>query len=229
MWGTSAGGNLVLQAACKEGIPLPAKGLYPPGLPGYNADLEGLPYDPERARQLLAESKYGGPDGLPQIVYTTSGIGTYVDGTASALAEMWERNLGVTITVENLEPDRYQDEIDAENHGQVFSGGWCADYPDPENFADVLFHTDSSQNEGHYSNPTLDALLEEARVEQDPVKRMEMYQQIEEMIVEDAPVLFTTYSLSYVLVKPHIKGYVMTPVSVPLVRFLWIDPDELEE
>lgn len=212
-----------------EGIALPAKGLYPPGLPGYNAALEGLPYDPEQARQLLEDSQYGGPDGLPPIVYTTGGIGTYVGGTASALAEMWQRNLGVTITVENLEPDRFQDEIDAGNHGQIFSGGWCADYPDPENFADVLFHTGSSQNEGHYSNPELDALLEKARVEQDPVKRMAMYQEAERIIVEDAPVLFTTYSLSYVLVKPHIKGYVMTPVSVPLTRFLWIDPDELEE
>ena len=212
-----------------EGIPLPAKGLYPPGLPGYNADLEGLSYDPEHARQLLAESEYGGPEGLPTIVYTTSGIGSYVGGTAAALAEMWERNLGVTITVENLEPDRYQDEIDAGNHGQIFSGGWCADYPDPQNFADVLFYSDSTQNEGHYSNPELDALLEQARVEQDVDRRMEMYQQAEQMVVDDAPVLFTTHSLSYVLVKPHVKGYVLTPVGVPLERFLWIDPEELEE
>jgi oligopeptide transport system substrate-binding protein len=211
-----------------EGIALPAKGLYPPGLPGYNGDLEGLPHDPDHARQLLADSKYGGPDGLPPIVYTTSGIGGYVGSTAAALAEMWQRDLGVTITVENLESDKYQDKIDAGYHGQIFSGGWCADYADPENFADVLFHSDSMQNEGHYSNPELDALLERARVEPDVAKRMEMYQQAEQMIVEDAPVLFTTHSLSYVLVKPYIKGYVMTPVGVPLTRFLWIDPEEFD-
>lgn len=208
-----------------KGIALPAKGLYPPGLPGYNGDLEGLPHDPERARQLLADSKYGGPDGLPPIVYTTSGIGSYVGSTAAALAEMWQRELGVTITVENLESNKYQDKIDAGYHGQIFSSGWCADYADPENFADVLFHSDSAQNEGHYSNPELDVLLERARVETDPAKRIEMYQQAERMIVEDAPVLFTTHSLSYVLVKPYIKGYVMTPVGAPLTRFLWIDPE----
>jgi oligopeptide transport system substrate-binding protein len=211
-----------------EGVALPAKGLYPPGLPGYNGDLEGLPHDPERARQLLAESKYGGPDGLPPIVYTTSGIGTYVGSTAAALAEMWQRDLGVTITVENLEPDRYQDRIDAGYHGQIFSGGWCADYPDPENFADVLFHSGSTQNEGHYSNPELDALLERARVEPDAARRMEMYQRAEQMIVEDAPVLFTTHGLSYLLVKPYVKGYVLTPVGVPLERFLWIDPEAFD-
>jgi oligopeptide transport system substrate-binding protein len=211
-----------------EGIALPAKGLYPPGLPGYNGDLEGLPHDPARARQLLADSRYGGPEGLPPIVYTTGGIGSYVGSTAAALAEMWQRDLGITITVENLEPDKYQDKIDAGYHGQIFSGGWCADYADPENFADVLFHSDSMQNEGHYSNPELDALLERARVEPDVTKRIEMYQQAEQMIVEDAPVLFTTHSLSYVLVKPYIKGYVMTPVGVPLTRFLWIDPEEFD-
>jgi oligopeptide transport system substrate-binding protein len=209
-----------------DGVPLPARGPYPPGLPGYNADLEGLPYDPEGARQLLAESKYGGPEGLPPIVYTNGGYGSYA---GNPMAEMWERNLGVTITVEYLEPDKYQDKIDAGYHGQIFDGGWCADYPDPQNFADVLFHSDSTQNEGHYANPELDALLEQARVEQDVDKRMAMYQQAERMIVEDAPVLFTVYSLSYVLVKPHIKGYVLTPVGVPLERFLWIEPEGLEE
>jgi oligopeptide transport system substrate-binding protein len=197
-------------------------------LPGYNADLEGLPHDPERARELLADSKYGGADGLPPIIYTISGIGSYVSSTASALAEMWQRELGVTITVENLESDRYQDVVDAGNHGQIFSGGWCADYVDPENFADVLFHSDSMQNEGNYDNPKLDKLLEAARVEPDVEKRMQMYQEAEQMIVEDAPVLFTTHSLSYVLVKPYIKGYVLTPVGVPLERFLSIDPDELD-
>jgi ABC-type transport system substrate-binding protein len=208
-----------------EGFPLPAKGLYPPGLPGYNADLPGLPYDPGQARRLLAESEYGGPEGLPSIIYTNGGYGSY---GGNALAEMWQRNLDVVITVEYLAPDTYQDKIDAGYHGQLFDGGWCADYPDPENFADVLFHSDSSQNEGNYSNPELDTLLEQARVEQDVSTRMAMYQEAEKMIIEDAPVLFVSHSLSHVLVRSHIQGYVLTQVGVPLERFLWIDPDKLE-
>jgi oligopeptide transport system substrate-binding protein len=209
-------------------IGIPAKGLYPPGLPGYNADLEGLPYDPARARQLLAESRYGGPEGLPLIVYTSSGIGNDSGGVAAALAEMWQRNLGVGITIENLESDKYLDKIHAGEHGQVFTSGWCADYPDPENFADVLFYTDAQGNLGNYSNPELDALLERARVEEDVAARMRMYQEVEQIIVEDAAVLFLDHGLSYVLVKPHIQGYVLTPIGVPLERFLWIDPEKLE-
>jgi oligopeptide transport system substrate-binding protein len=207
---------------------LPAKGVLPPGLPGYNTDLKGLPYDPAKARQLLAESKYGGADRLPPIVYTAGGFGGDVGGSVSALAQMWQQNLGITITVENVEPDKYSDLIHTGQHGQLFSGGWCADYPDPENFVDALFHTGAQQNEGHYSNPQVDALLEQARTEQDVAKRMQLYQQAEQLIVDDAAALFTTHSLSHVLVKPYVQGYVLTPIDVPLERYLSIDASKMK-
>ncbi len=206
-----------------NGHALPAIGVYPPGLPGFNVNLKGLPYDPQQARQLLSESKYGGAANLPPIVFTNIGIGSYVSPDVSAMAQMWKQVLGVTITVENIEPDVYYDQIYSGNHGQLFSGGWCADYPDPENFADVLFHTGSEQNNGGYSNPQLDQLLENARVEQDVNKRIQMYQQAEQMIVNDAPVLFTVHSLSYMLVKPYVKGYVLTPIDISFERYLWLD------
>jgi oligopeptide transport system substrate-binding protein len=206
-----------------NGHALPAQGLYPPGLPGFNIGLQGLPYDPEQARQLLASSKYGGPKGLPPIIFTNAGSGTYVSADVAALAEMWQQNLGVTITIENLEPNFYYDQIYKGNHGQLFSGGWCADYPDPENFADVLFHTGSQQNNGGYSNPELDALLEAARVERDVTKRIQMYQQAEQILVDDAAALFTVHSLSYELVKPYVKGYVFTPITIPIERYMWLE------
>jgi oligopeptide transport system substrate-binding protein len=206
-----------------NGHALPANGLYPPGLPGFNTELKGLPYDPEQARQLLQQSKYRGPEGLPPIVFTDLGTGSYVGADIAAMAQMWEQNLGVTITVENLEPNFYYDQIYAGNHGQLFSGGWCADYPDPENFADVLFHSGSQQNNGGYSNPGLDALLEQARVEQDVDKRMAMYQHAEQMLVDDAAALWTTHSLSYQLVKSYVKGYNFTPIDIPIERYMWLE------
>ena len=206
-----------------RGKALPAFGIFPPGLPGFNYDLQGLPYDPEQARELLKQSKYGGADGLPPIVYTNGGIGSYVSADVSAMAEMWEQNLGVTLKIENIEYNFYYEQIFSGNHGQVFNGGWCADYPDPENFADILFHSGSNQNHGKYSNPELDALLEQARVERDVTRRIEMYQQAEQMIVDDAPVLFTTHSLSYQLVQPYVEGFVFTPISIPLERYMWLN------
>ena len=204
-----------------RGHALPAIGLYPPGLPGFNIALDSLPYDPATARELLKQSKYGAD--MPPIVYTDSGLGSDISGDVAALVQMWEQNLGVTITVENLEPNFYLDTIYSGKHGQIFGGGWCADYHDPENFADVLFHTGSQQNSGGYSNPQLDALLEQARVEQDVTQRIALYQQAEQIIVNDAPVLFTVHYLSYQLVKPYVKGYVFTPIDIPIERYMWLE------
>ena len=204
-----------------EGHALPAHGVYPPGLPGFNIALEGLPYDPAQARELLKSSKYG--TDLPPIVFTDSGIGSYIGADVAALADMWKKNLGVTITVENLEPNYYLDQIYSGNHGQLLSSGWCADYPDPENFADVLFHSGSNQNNGNYSNPELDTLLEAARTEQDVTKRIQMYQQAEQLIVDEAAALFTIHYLDYQLVKPYVKGYVLTPIDIPIERYMWLE------
>ena len=206
-------------------VGLPAKGIYPPALPGYNPDLKGYDYDPERARQLLAESSYGSAEALPEIVFTSSGYGSYSTGGVAALSQMWQQNLGVTITVQNLDPEVYLDAERAEDYGQLTTGGWCADYPDPENFADTLFHTDAEMNKGNYSNLEVDRILEEARVEPDVTRRIELYQQAEQMIVDDAPALFLSHSESYELVKPYIQGYVLSPVSTfPAIKFLSIDP-----
>jgi oligopeptide transport system substrate-binding protein len=212
-----------------HGKAIPARGPYPPALPGYNLDLKGLDFDPALARQRLSESKYGNAEKLPPIVFTSSGLGSNVDSDVAALAQMWQTHLGVTIEVENLESDKFFDKLHAGEHGQLFSYGWCADYADPENFADALFHSDAQQNLGHYANPQLDALLEQARVERDVTRRIQMYQQAEQIIVDDAAGIFLDHSLSFVLVKPHIRGYVLSPIAVPLERWLSIDTEKLEK
>ena len=207
-----------------NGVGLPARGLYPPGLPGYNLQLRGLDYNPDLARQRLADSRYGSADRLPPIVFTNSAFGSTLSPGLAALIGMWQATLGVNIQVENLEPDKYSDELQAGRHGQLFSYSWCADYPDPENFADVLFHSGAEENLGHYANPAVDALLDKARVERDVPKRMELYQQAEQQLVDDAASIFLVHNLSYSLVKPQIRGYVLTPIAMPLIRYLSIDP-----
>lgn len=204
-----------------EGASLPASGLYPPGLPGRREGLAGQEYDPAAAKALLAESEYA--SAFPIVLLTNIGYGSYISADIAALADMWKRTLGITIRVENIQPERYYDELEAGNRGQIWSSSWCADYPDPENFADVLFHSGSGYNEGGYSNPALDALLESARTESDPAERIRLYQQVEDLIIADVPALFITHSLSYVLVKPWILGYIATPFDIPIERYLSID------
>jgi ABC-type oligopeptide transport system substrate-binding subunit len=137
---------------------------------------------------------------------------------------MWQETLGVTIEPVLVEPFNYLDEIYSGNTGNIFGHGWCADYPDPENFLDVLFHTGSQQNLGQYSNPEIDSLLEQARVEPDVTTRMALYAEIEQRLVDDAPAIFTVHSLSAELVNPRLQNYVLTPIGVAQWQHVSIQP-----
>ena len=104
---------------------------------------------------------------------------------------------------------------------QMFKIAWIADYPDPENFLDILFYSESSNNNTKYSNPEVDQLLLQARTETDQAKRYQLYQQAEEIIVDEAPWIPLWHSgEQYVLVKPRVKDYYLTQLIVPRFRFV---------
>jgi ABC-type oligopeptide transport system substrate-binding subunit len=95
-----------------------------------------------------------------------------------------------------------------------YNYGWIADYPDPHNFLDVLFHSDATKNVGGYSNPEVDALLELAREESGGQKRLEMYQRAERMMVDDAAAIPLYFGRSQMLVKPYVNDLVFTPFGM---------------
>ena len=185
----------------------PAWGILPPGLPGYNDRLPRSDYDPERARSLLEGSRYGGAAGLPHIVFSTSLGGANL---AEALASMYSEVLGVEIEIQQLEWGDFLSDLNRGRH-QMFFLGWSADYPDPQNFLDIQFHSESEGNNTSYANPGVDQLLEQARVEQDAGTRMAHYQSAEEIIVAEAPWIPLYHGTDYVLVKPYVKGLSLTP------------------
>ena len=104
----------------------------------------------------------------------------------------------------------------------MFSLGWIADYPDPQNFLDLKFHSASANNETKYSNPDVDKLLEQARGEQDQAKRLTLYQQAEQKIVNDAPWVPLYHGKGGVLIKPYVKGYTIPPFVIPNLRYVSI-------
>lgn len=199
-----------------------ANGILPTGIPGYNEDLIGLDYDPERALQLIAESSYGSVANLPPIIFTSAGYGT-VSALDAALIDMWRDNLGVEVQLRQMDPEAYYNEL-IEEKDQLFIYGWSADYPDPQNFLDVLFYTGSEQNNGEYSNPDIDLLLEQARVEQDNSARMQIYQLVEQMLVDDAAFLPLYYGINYLLVKPYVNDFVLSPQGVIMFRYISLEP-----
>ncbi len=197
----------------------PAYGVLPPGFPGYNADLVGLQYDPDLARELLSESKYPDAETRPRIVVTVPGTGGSIGLDMEVVIEMWRQELGVEVEIQQVEWATYLQDLNA-NKFQAFGGsGWQADYPDPQDFLDILFHTDSKQNHTSYSNPELDAILEQARTEPDVERRVELYHLAEDLIVQDAPLLPLWYTgEQYVLIKDHIEDYRLTPMTIPKLR-----------
>ena len=145
-----------------------------------------------------------------------------MDPVTTYVLATWEEQLGIQMDVLQTEWATYLDDLDNRRF-QIFGGlGWIADYADPENFLDVLFHSESLGNHSHYSDPQLDALLERARVEQDQDARFALYHEAERLVLEGAAwaPLFHSSGEHY-LIKPYIKGFPLTSLIVPRLRYVY--------
>lgn len=200
-----------------KGTASAAKGILPPTLPGFDPTLEGLAYDPARARELLASSSYGAPGAMPEVVLAISGTSGHMDSETRAIVYMLETNLGISITVEQVDWSAFLNDMNSEVY-QIYSSGWIADYPDPQNFLDIQFYSKSQQNHMGYSNPQVDQLLEQARTASSSEERYNLYHQAERLILNDAPWIPLTYGVDYSLVKPYVHGYLSTSSIYPWLR-----------
>jgi oligopeptide transport system substrate-binding protein len=199
-----------------------ADGILPPGMPGYNGALGGLDYDVERAKALIAASKYGDVSNLPSITITVEGYGNSIPSYLGAVIQEWQENLGLEISVRQLETENFIYNLKQEKD-EMFTMGWVADYPDPHNFLDILFYTGSEVNICEYSNPALDTSLDQAAIEQDETDRLAMYQQAEQLVVDDAPCLPLFHSTNYILVRSYVEGYKLSPLGIPDLSKVYID------
>ena len=202
----------------------PADGILPPNFPGYDEGVSGYAFDPVLAKQLLEESKYGGDlASIPPITITTPGsFGANVSLDMEVVLQMWERNLGITAEFQQTEYATFLKDLH-KGRFQMFDIGWIADYPDPENFLDILFHSKSSNNHTHYSNPEVDDLLMQARVETDATARYALYNRAEQQILDDAPWVPLWFDgESKLLVKPNVHDYLLPPLIIPRLRYVYL-------
>jgi len=201
----------------------PADGILPAGLPGFNEQLDSLESNIAEAKALIAASKYGSVANLPPITITTAGYGGSTSGDLQAIVYEWQQNLGVKVAIRQLEPERFFYNLKTELD-EMYYTGWIADYPHPQNFLEVLFRSDAGYNYGGYNNAAADALLDAAGAETDNAASLKQYQQVEQMMVNDAACLPLWFGKNYILVKPYVKNY--QPTAMGWVRLNTVSLDE---
>ncbi|MCZ6553166.1 MAG: peptide ABC transporter substrate-binding protein [SAR324 cluster bacterium] len=165
----------------------------------------GIGYDGDRARAWLAEAGYPGGKGFPQValMYNTSENHGRI---AQAIQQMWRKELNVRVKVENQEWKVYLSTTRRKNGPHIFRSGWCADYPDANNWLMEVFHPTKSTNRVHWNNAEFARVTERAQVAQDPAERKRLYRRAEEILNEEeaviAPIYFYT---SVTLTKPYLN------------------------
>ncbi len=204
---------------------MPAKGILPPPMPGFNANLMGYPYDPPKARQLLAES--GHPQGFSCKLWFEAG--NPIEGPSAAAIQYDLAQIGVTAQLNPVTLPALIDSQERRKTTQTVFSGWSQDYPDPSDFLDTLFNgnriTDEGcQNNSFYNNTNVNALLAEAATCKEPDRRLRLYQTAEQIIVTDAPVVPLFYQRVFALHQPWLHGMKLHPVLYFRFERMWLDP-----
>jgi len=189
-----------------KGEQVPATTFTCPGIFGHVLPSEGvgIGFDPEAAKKYLADAGYPEGKGFPEItlMFNTSEGHRKI---AQAIQQMWKEVLGVEVILANQEWKVFL-KTTTEDAPQIFRMGWCADYPDANNWVYENFHSTDSENRIKWSNPEFDRVVEEAAKESDPMKRLELYKRAEQILCEEeagiAPIYFYT---TVRLTKPYLQ------------------------
>jgi oligopeptide transport system substrate-binding protein len=200
---------------------LPANGVLPPGMPGYDPDLQGYPYDPAKAKQLLAIAGYPEGKGFPIVqLWTVS----KAESTKAELAayQKYLADLGIKLDIRFVDEWTRYTAMLGRGELQMFRYAWYADFPDPDSFFFPLLHSAGQPNNLLYRNPRLDQLLEKAREETDYAERVKLYREAERIIMEDAPWITQHNHIFEYLYQPYVHG-----VEVSLLGDRWIPMNKI--
>ncbi len=197
----------------------PTASLAPDGLAGYRG-LDLPLFDPDEARRLLAEAGYASGNDVPPITltYNTSEGHKQV---AEAIQQMWKKELGIRVELENLEWNVFLDKA-ARTDFQICRMGWSADYEDPFNFLEILSSA-SGNNHSNWKSPEYDRLLSEANRELDPVIRLARLREAEALAMAGQPVIPIYIGTRSQLIKPYVRGIWPNSLVRHPWKYLWID------
>jgi peptide/nickel transport system substrate-binding protein len=194
--------KMVLYLRNSLGIPAQS-GFVPAGLPSFDSTkVKGYSYNPELARRLIKEAGYS-PQTLPIVKLQTIPIYSEI---ASYVARQLEE-VGFKIQVDVVQKSLLLD-LTSNSKTPFFRGSWIADYPDAENYLSVFYSKNPAPpNYTRYKNPQFDALFERAITETNDSLRYTLYQQADQVMMNDAPVVPLWYDVAVHLVQPQIEGF----------------------
>ncbi len=205
----------------RNSIGIPAQsGFVPVGLPSFDSTrVKGYYYNPALARRLMAEAGYDKKD-FPTIKLLT--IPLYAD-MADFIARQLE-DIGVNIQVEMVQKSLLL-EMTSNSKALFFRGSWIGDYPDAENYLSVFYSKNPAPpNYTRYHNPKFDAVFEKAMAETNDSARYALYQQADQIMMEDAPVVPLWYDVVMHLVQPNVSGFNPNALNLLELRRTKINP-----
>jgi oligopeptide transport system substrate-binding protein len=211
----------LLTETVTQGIYQPGYSVVPPGTLGYEPP-KMFDYDPEEARRLLAEAGYPGGEGFPEftILYNTLEQHQKI---AVAIQQMWRQELGINVQIQNQEWQVYLNSQNLMDY-DVVRRGWIGDYVDPNNFLD-LFITDGGNNHTGFSNARYDAIiLHDAPAAQDRDARYALYQEAEELLMAEMPVIPLYVYQSKHLGDPSLKGMPINLMDSRNWKYVYLEP-----
>jgi ABC-type transport system substrate-binding protein len=177
-------------------------GFAPRGLPSFDLHTEGYYFAPEHARKLLKEAGFENGKNLPPVRVITNK--EYLD-LATFMSRQWE-DLGVKTTIDVMETATMR-EMMTKGTAPFFRASWIADYPEAESFYTIFYSKNPAPpNYTRFKNFEFDGLYEAALSEENTVKRYAIYQRMEKILIEEAPVIFLFYDESSRFARSNIEG-----------------------
>jgi oligopeptide transport system substrate-binding protein len=193
----------------RQGIGKPADSFIPVGMPGHQDYGFGYAYDVDAAQADLETAL--GELGLADASDINLTLGVNAASGHEPIMEFIQANLqetlGINITIEAQEWSVYLQTI-SENPQDMYRLGWCQDYPHPNNFLFDVFSCDTAR--GGYCNEEMDELLAQAQVTADLADQLPLYEEAQQMLVDDAPAVWVYWYGRFTLVKPYVEGLVVT-------------------
>lgn len=198
-----------------QGQYVPATGGFiPPGMPGHSSGI-GQTYDPERARDLLAQAGYPGGRGFPVVSWIYCG-GKASEPVVPFLRKAWGTNLGLDIVAQNVEWKEFIERLEGDPASLTLTG-WRADYQDPDYMLRVPFHSTEGINTPRWKNARFDSLVDKAAGVVDQNERIKLYQTADHILVaEQAAIMPLGYAQGRMLVKPWVALPHIQPAMMPL-------------